>query len=71
MRETLGRKVKRARIEMGLSLRSLSRESGLAMNTLRSIEADARRPSGPTLFKLAEALHLDVDEMLDALEGAA
>lgn len=71
MRETLGRMVKRARLERGWSLRRLCRETGLGMNTLRNIEADASHPFDHTISRLAEALELDVDALLDAQEGAA
>ncbi|MCW5851178.1 MAG: helix-turn-helix domain-containing protein [Anaerolineae bacterium] len=62
---TLGQRVRQRRDEKGLSLSALARASKVSKGYLSQIENDAApRPSGDTLFKMANALGTTVADLL-------
>lgn len=62
---TLGQIVRQRREEKGLSLSALARASKVSKGYLSQIENDAApRPSGDTLFKMAQALGTTVADLL-------
>lgn len=68
---TLGQQVREARLRKGLSIRQLSSQSGLAVRTIRLIEAGEQRPYDHTVYKLADHLGLDPAALLAALPNEA
>ncbi|SCJ78687.1 HTH-type transcriptional regulator immR [Anaerotruncus sp. 2789STDY5834896] len=79
---SLGSRIRKARKSRGLTQIELSEKSGIAVNSLRRYEADARQPQLSTLQRIAEALDVDpfgllwadfdrtVANIADAIEGA-
>jgi predicted ATPase/DNA-binding NarL/FixJ family response regulator/transcriptional regulator with XRE-family HTH domain len=59
---TFGGWLKRRRQGLGLTQKELARRVGYAAVTLRKVEADELRPSGPMARKLAEVLELTPEE---------
>jgi transcriptional regulator with XRE-family HTH domain len=66
--QTLGDRVRAARIQAGLSLRELARRLEKAPSYLSDIENDRRVPSEEVLQALSGELGLDFDELM-ALAG--
>lgn len=63
---TFGEKVQKARIEAGLSQYQLCRRTGISRRALINYEKGAVQPkSRETYHKLAEALNIDVNILLD------
>lgn len=62
--EHLGSRLKNARIERGLSLRSLAASIGVSPSLLSQIENGKTNPSVDTLYMLVQQLDTSVDEML-------
>jgi transcriptional regulator with XRE-family HTH domain len=62
--QTLGELVKKARVEMRVSPRSLAEIVGVNTSHITYIENNRRRPSIPLMSKLANALEIDGREML-------
>ncbi len=62
--ETLGEKIRRARISNGFGLRELARQVDKAPSYLSDIEHDRRIPSEAVLRDVCKILSLDIDEML-------
>lgn len=60
-----GTRMQRLRLEAGLSLRGLSRATGLAHDTVQEIEAGKRSPHPGTVKKLADAIGCTVAELVD------
>lgn len=60
----LGGAVKRLRVERGLSQEALDGIAGLHTNHIGGIERGERNVTLATLFKLAEALNVNPDELL-------
>jgi transcriptional regulator with XRE-family HTH domain len=67
---TFGQMLQRARFAKGLSLRQLSEATGVSVGAIKRAEADQSKPYGQTIFRLAEGLDLNPDNLLDALEAA-
>lgn len=61
---TLGEKLKMLREKKGWSKYRLSKESGVAPITITKIERGEIYPELETLLKLAEALDVDVEELI-------
>jgi len=55
----LGKRIKQARIMLGLTLRDLAAQSGVSGSHLGRIERGERFPSAPVLRKIAKPLHFD------------
>ncbi|HXG44989.1 MAG TPA: helix-turn-helix transcriptional regulator [Gemmatimonadales bacterium] len=64
VRETLGERVRRARLQADLSLRELARRLKITPSYLSDIEHDRRVPSEPVLRAISHELSLDVDELI-------
>jgi transcriptional regulator with XRE-family HTH domain len=63
--KALGDRVKAYRIESGLSLSGLAAKANLSKSFVFAIEAgDAPRPSGKTLYAIAEALGVTMSDLL-------
>jgi len=61
----LGELVKKKRLEKGLSLRQLSKISGVSLGRLGDIErGDTKNPKLKTLQKIAEALEIPSDQII-------
>lgn len=58
-------RLRRLRIEAGLSLRGLAQAAGVAHDTTMEIEAGRRRPHPATVKKLATALGVNVGDLID------
>lgn len=71
MKETVAKVIQRARYAKGLSLRQLSEVSGVSVGAIHRLESGNGSPQGHTIFRLAEPLGLDPDELLDAMEATA
>jgi len=58
-------KLMRARMAAGLSIRALAKKAGVAFDTAQEVEAGKRRPHPATAKKLAEAVGLELAELID------
>ncbi len=56
----VGSRLRELRMERGLSMRGLARESGLSVNALSMIERNRTSPSVSTLYKLSDALGVPI-----------
>ena len=64
---TLGRKIRAAREELGMSQAQLASCGGLSQGYLSQLENDeVRNPSAAVIFRLAKALHLDPRVLMQA-----
>lgn len=64
--ETLGDRVRAARVAAGWSLRDLAKRLGKTPSYLSDIENDRRVPSEETLLGLSQLLGLDFDDLMAA-----
>jgi HTH-type transcriptional repressor of puuD len=64
--ESVGTALRRLRTERSLSMRQLARIAGLSQPFLSNIENGRSMPSISTLYRLAEALHVNPQELLPA-----
>lgn len=70
LNDTLGRVIKKKRLQLGMTLRDLAAKAGVHHATIDRIETDQFKVVDPsTLVKIAEALHLDQLYLL-SLNGA-
>jgi len=68
--DTLGRVIKKKRLQLGMTLRDLAAKAGVHHATIDRIETDQFKVVDPsTLVKIAETLHLDQLYLL-SLNGA-
>jgi transcriptional regulator with XRE-family HTH domain len=68
----VGRHLRSARQQRGLTQHELAQRSGLRLDTLRSIEQGRTpNPGVYTVLDLAEALEMTVDELLTASDRGA
>ena len=58
-------RLRRLRLESGLSLRALALAAGVSHDTAMEIEAGRRAPHPSTVKKLADALGVRVGELVD------
>lgn len=64
-------KIKQVREHKGLTLRELSRKSGIAAGYLSELESDMNKKNNPTvkiICKLAEALQVKPEELFECKE---
>ena len=61
----LALKVKELRLKKGMSQEALAEESGLSRRTIQRIELGESNPNGDSLKKLANALQVNADELID------
>lgn len=66
-RSVVSRNIRRCREDRGYSLSALARRSGLAKQTIASIEAGDGNPTVETLDRLAEALDVSVRALVSEL----
>lgn len=59
----LGENIRRARVEQGLSQRVLARMVGTSQSTLFNIEHGKSDAKASTLFRLADALDVEVADL--------
>lgn len=69
--ETLGKRVKRYREEMGLSQRELGRRAKTSGSYISQLEAGAPRPGAKLLGRIAAALGKDASGLLEDLHEEA
>ncbi len=62
---TLGREIKKARIEQGLKQKDLQEKTGLSQKYLSQIENDAVDPRVSIVRKIAMALGVSTDTLLE------
>lgn len=60
---SFGKKLKALREEREMSVRALSRKSGLALSHMQYLERDAKVPGEQTLDRLAKALRVSVRDL--------
>ncbi len=58
-------KVKEFRLKRGMSQETLAEESGLSRRTIQRIELGESNPNGDSLKRLADALQVNSDELID------
>ncbi|MES9544002.1 MULTISPECIES: helix-turn-helix domain-containing protein [unclassified Actinomadura] len=68
VRDVLAGNLRRARLELGLSLSELSRRSKIGKATLSQLEAGAGNPTIETVFSLSRALEVPISDLLDRQE---
>lgn len=68
VRDVLAGNLRRARLELGLSLSELSRRSKIGKATLSQLEAGAGNPTIETVFSLSRALEVPISDLLDNQE---
>jgi len=68
LREQLGRRIKMLRVERGWSLKDLTKQSGISVSQLSSIERGAHMPSMESLLALARALSTRPSDLLKAID---
>ena len=64
IRVLVGRNVRRARIEKGLTQEELAERAGTSQFYVSSLEAGRRNPTVVTVFELAQALGVDHLDLL-------
>ncbi|MET7697359.1 XRE family transcriptional regulator [Streptomyces sp. NPDC005485] len=67
----LGARIRRARLERGVSLRALAREIGVSASLISQIETGKSQPSVSTLYAITTALDISVESLFDAREATA
>ena len=65
LQETLGTVIRRERQELGLTLKELAERSALSVVYLGEIERGKKYPSALVLERLAQALGVDVPDLLE------
>ncbi len=63
--QDLAKKMKELRVKRGLSQEQLAEDSGLSLRTIQRIENGETIPRGDSLKRLATALHVSTNEILD------
>ncbi len=61
----LAKRVRELRNQKGMSQEMLAEESGLSLRTIQRIENGETEPTGDTLKRLANALNVNPDELID------
>lgn len=61
----LAQRVKRLRVQKGMSQEFLAEESGLSLRTIQRIENGESNPTGESLKRIAGALNVTPDEIID------
>ena len=62
----IGKRVTEARVRLGMSQEDLASESLLSLRTIQRIESGQTSPRGDTLKRLATALKVPVEELIDS-----
>lgn len=66
----VGARIRRARLESGLSLRALAREIGVSASLVSQIETGKSQPSVSTLYAITTALGISVESLFESREPA-
>ncbi len=66
----VGEQIRLFRHKRGMTQTQLSIKSGLPQTTISNLEAQGTDPTGKTLRKLAQALGVTTDELLNMKEAA-
>jgi transcriptional regulator with XRE-family HTH domain len=69
--DALGHALKRIRLHRGLSLKELARRAGISAGSLSSYETGSRAPLTRTLFKVLDAVEVDVEGLALVMRGEA
>lgn len=67
----VGAKIKARRDELGMTIKELSKRTGLSLSSIHYIETGANSPTVNTLRKLAAALGVTVAALLDETTAKA
>lgn len=70
VRDMLATNLRRARVELDISLSEVSRRSAIGKSTLSQLEAGTGNPTIETVFSLSRALELPISELLDSRHGS-
>ncbi|MFI6488806.1 helix-turn-helix domain-containing protein [Streptomyces sp. NPDC050564] len=62
----VGARIRRARLDRGVSLRGLAREIGVSASLISQIETGKSQPSVSTLYAITTALAISVESLFDA-----
>jgi transcriptional regulator with XRE-family HTH domain len=62
----VGPRLRRLRVQRGVTLTALAAETGISKSTLSRLESGQRKPSLELLLPLADAHHLPLDELVGA-----
>ncbi|GAB4348540.1 MAG: helix-turn-helix domain-containing protein [Candidatus Abyssubacteria bacterium] len=65
---TLGEKLKKLRIEQGLTLQDVAGKTGYSKALISRIENDSVSPSINSLIKISSSLHIKLNELFAAIE---
>jgi transcriptional regulator with XRE-family HTH domain len=71
MHDKIGPALRRARLDRGVSLRSLAATAGVSPSQLSQIETGKSQPSVATLYTLVNSLEASLDELLGIANGRA
>ena len=66
--DQVGARLKRLRMQRGVTLTGLADATGISKSTLSRLESGQRRPSLELLLPLAQAYHVPLDELVGAPE---
>ena len=66
---SIGKRIKRARLDKNMSLDTMANETGLAKEAIKKIESGEKRPSVGTLLQISRTLQLDSGFLLKEQEG--
>ena len=66
--ETLGQRIKRIRIEKGLTQKGLGEKAGFTSGQISCYERETRTPSVDNFFYIAEALGVSMDLLYKGAE---
>jgi transcriptional regulator with XRE-family HTH domain len=64
--ESLGERLRRERIQQGMTQRDLANKVGVGVPHISKLEADRESPSDELLVRLADELGIDADELFVA-----
>jgi XRE family transcriptional regulator, master regulator for biofilm formation len=63
--KSLGKQIKKLRLRKGLSITKLAKKAGISKGYLSSIESHKTNPSAHMIQKLAKALEVPVEQLLN------
>jgi len=61
----IAEKIKQVRIQKGYSQEKLAENASLNLRTIQRVENGKSKPRGDTLVRIAEALNVTIDEIID------
>src|SRR5699024_3034716 len=63
----IAEKIKQVRIQKGYSQEKLAENASLNLRTIQRVENGKSKPRGDTLVRIAEALNVTIDEIIDLI----